>query len=88
MTATEKDVINAMSKIDVDRIDDAYKERNDKADDMLGELMDEQDQMNSWEYDFVDSLVERRSEPDIKSVTFNQYETILKLHTKYCDGTE
>jgi len=89
MTADEKDVINAMGNIDMDRvkvknIDDAYTERNDKADDMLGELMDVQESMSEWEYDLVDSLVEWRSEPDKKDVTFNQYETILKLHLKYC----
>jgi len=93
MTASEKDVIDAMSKIDMDRvkvknIDDAYSERNENADNMLGELMDEQHNMNDWEYDFVDSLVDWRSEPDKKSITFNQYETVLKLHQKYCDGQE
>jgi len=93
MTASEKDIIDAMGRIDMDRvkvknIDDAYNERNENADNMLGELMDEQHDMNDWEYDFVDSLVDWRSEPDKKSITFNQYETVLKLHQKYCNVTD
>jgi len=91
MTTDEKDIINAMSNIDmkklVKNIDEAYNERNENADNLLGELLDVQDSMNDWESNFVDSLVDWRSEPDKKSIKFNQYETVLKLYQKYCDAT-
>jgi len=77
-----------MDRVKIKDIDDAYTERNENADNMLGALMDEQARMTEWEYDFVDSLVDWRSEPDKKSITFNQYETVLKLHQKYCNVQE
>ncbi len=74
-----------MEDHEVARLSEAYNARDERADNMLGELMDEQSNMNNWERDFVDSLVDWRSEPDKKSITFNQYETVLKLYLKYCD---
>lgn len=61
----------------------AQRERNEKADEMLSDLQENEHllKMSTWEVDFMNSLTDWRG--DEKNITDKQYETLLKVYAKH-----
>lgn len=78
---TEKQLVNRIGNIDMSQIN-PEDERDAKADELMSELLDYEHKLTKWEYDFLHSIIDWTTEPDKKHITFNQYETLLKIHSK------
>jgi len=49
----------------------------------LSELVDYEDEMSEWEYDFIGSMVDKFEKGE--NFTDNQVEKVNQLYDKYCD---
>jgi len=70
-----------LDKISGAHIQPIRKERNEKADKIVSDLIDFMGNMNDWEYNFIETITDWLEEK--KPISDKQYEVILKLESKY-----
>ncbi len=70
-----------LDKIGGAQVQPIRKERDEKADKIVSDLIDFMGNMNEWEYNFMETITDWLEER--KSISDKQYEIILKLESKY-----
>ena len=79
MTTSEKQFLEALGRVDTGKIKEVLDQENiDKA---VADLMDFQQDMTDWEYDFINDIVVRLGQRT--PLSEKQVEAIRKMEGKY-----